>query len=38
MTLEIHSVSDSNIAEVISDEIILATAEEGLDLMGNLYY
>ncbi len=38
MTLEIHNVSDSNIAEVISDEIILATAEEGLDLMGNLYY
>ena len=38
MTLEIHSASDTTIVEVISDVSILETAEDGLDLMGNLYY
>lgn len=38
MTIETHSIADSAIAEVISDVKILTTAEEGLDLMGNLYY
>jgi hypothetical protein len=36
MTIETHS--DSTVAEVISDEKILKTAADGLDLMGNLYY
>ena len=38
MNIEIHSVSDFTIAEVISDVTILDNAEEALDLMGNLYY
>ena len=38
MNIEIHSSSDSTIAEVISDVTILENAEDGLDLMGNLYY
>lgn len=38
MTIEKHQLNDVNIAEVISDDIFLKTAEDGLDLLGNLYY
>lgn len=27
-----------SVAEVISDDIVIATAEDGLNLLGNLYY
>ena len=30
--------TDLNAAEVIADEILINSAEEALDLMGNLYY
>lgn len=33
-----HTVGSINIAEVTSEEIILNSAEDGLDLLGSLYY
>ncbi|SFC10995.1 DUF4180 domain-containing protein [Spirosoma endophyticum] len=38
MTIEPHQLNDSRIAELISDDLIIKTAEDGLDLLGNLYY
>lgn len=38
MTIEIHHFNDIKIAEINSDETILRTTEDGLDLLGNLYY
>jgi hypothetical protein len=33
-----HLSNDTEIAEVISDKLIIANAQDGLDLLGNLYY
>ena len=38
MTITSHTKNEIQIAEVISDKLIIETAEDGLDLMGNLYY
>lgn len=38
MTIEVHQLNNKQIAEIISESIILSSAEEGLDLLGNLYY
>jgi hypothetical protein len=38
MEIETHIVNDKKIAEVVSDNIVITTAEDGLDLLGNLYY
>ena len=38
MKIEAHNLNDKKIAEVISDETIISTVEDGLDLLGNLYY
>lgn len=38
MTIKTHLLGETAIAEVTSDEIIIATADDGLDLLGNLYY
>lgn len=38
MTITTHQINDSNIAEVTSDAIIINSIEDGLDLLGNLYY
>lgn len=38
MNIEIHQVNDTRIAEIISDNIVIAHAEDGIDLLGNLYY
>jgi len=38
MRIEIHEFDGVKIAGVISDDIIIKTSEDGLDLMGNLYY
>lgn len=38
MKIEIHNINDIKIAEIISDKIVLQTLEDGLDLLGNLYY
>lgn len=38
MKIESHSIDGITIAEVISADIVIATLEDGLDLLGNLYY
>lgn len=38
MQVKAHKIHDKEIAEIISDEIILKTKDDALDLMGNLYY
>lgn len=38
MIIETHKINHTAIAEVISDECLIKTAEDGLDLLGNLYY
>ena len=38
MKIEAHNLNNTKIAEVISDETIISTAEDELDLLGNLYY
>src|SRR5690606_22787786 len=38
MKIETHNINDKKIAEIITEEIILRTTEDGLDLLGNLYY
>lgn len=31
-----HNINDTKIAEIIASDVLLATPEEGLDLLGNL--
>ncbi|CAD0218976.1 DUF4180 domain-containing protein [Chryseobacterium sp. JV274] len=38
MTIESHEINTIKIAEVISDQIIIQSAQDGLDLMGDVYY
>ncbi|MDQ1097585.1 MULTISPECIES: DUF4180 domain-containing protein [Chryseobacterium] len=38
MKIETHHINHLKIAEIITDQIILSTPEEGLDILGNLYY
>ncbi|MNK11471.1 hypothetical protein D3C87_295130 [compost metagenome] len=38
MKIEVHQNEDVKIAEVISDSVIVTNAEEGLQLMVDLYY
>jgi hypothetical protein len=38
MKIEPHTINNTNIAEILSEEIIINNAEDGLDLLGNLYY
>jgi hypothetical protein len=38
MDIKAHEVNTIRIAEVIADDILINTAEDGLDLLGNLYY
>jgi len=38
MNIEIHQVGDEKIAEVVSDEILIKNAEDGLQIMIDLYY
>lgn len=38
MVIKTHYQKDRQVAEIISDEILIRSAEEALDLMGNLYY
>jgi hypothetical protein len=38
MTITSHTLNAIQIAEVTSDKLIIETAEDGLDLLGNLYY
>ena len=38
MNIETHIINNTKIAEVSSEQIIINSAEDGLDLLGNLYY
>ena len=38
MRIETHHANNSQIAEVISEVVIISTIEDGIDLLGNLYY
>lgn len=38
MNFVIHSQQDKNIAELVADGIVIHTASDGLDLIGNVYY
>lgn len=37
MKVEIHKINEIKIAEIIADDVIIKTAEDVLDLLGNLY-
>ncbi len=38
MQIETHQINGLQVAEIISDEIILQSVDDGLDLLGNLHY
>lgn len=38
MKIETHVTGDIKIAEVISEDYIISKVEDGLNLLGNLYY
>jgi len=38
MKIETHKVDSVKIAEVVSDDLIIGNVQDGLDLLGNLYY
>jgi len=38
MEIAAHSINETKIGEVISSELVIQTTEDGLDLLGNLYY
>ncbi|HLV23439.1 MAG TPA: DUF4180 domain-containing protein [Moheibacter sp.] len=38
MQIKSHETGNLKIAEIISDEVLIHTAQDGLDLLGNVYY
>jgi len=38
MNLKTHTVAETKIAEIHSEEVFIKTAADGLDLLGNIYY
>lgn len=36
--MELRGIDDTGIVELISDDIIIKTAQDGLDLLGDAYY
>lgn len=38
MKIETHTINEVKIAEITSDEVLIKTTGDGLDLMGNIYY
>ncbi|WP_390454455.1 DUF4180 domain-containing protein [Chryseobacterium sp. Alg-005] len=38
MKIKEHLINNTKIAEIISDEILIQSAQDGLDLLGNVYY
>ena len=38
MQIKPHTINNIPIAEVISDETLIQTPQDGLDLLGNVYY
>jgi hypothetical protein len=38
MKIEIHKTNGVEIAEIIADELVISTADDGVDLVGSLYF
>ena len=38
MEIKIHTINDRKIAEIISDDIVLQTVEDAVDLIGNMSF
>lgn len=38
MIIKTHDIGNIKVAEIIADKIILTSTEDGLELLGNLYY
>jgi len=38
MEIKAHQINDKDIAEVISNEVVIGNEQEALDLLGNIYY
>lgn len=38
MEIKTHHLKNTEIAEINSDEMLIQSAEDGLDLLGNIYY
>ncbi len=38
MTIQTHRRNNIDIAEVVSEDLIISRIEDGVDLMGNIYY
>lgn len=38
MLIKSHTINNIRIAEIISDKIVIQSAQDGLDLMGDVYY
>jgi len=38
MDIKTHEISNTKIAEVVSDKMIIQSAQDALDLLGNMYY
>ena len=38
MKVETHTINNIKIAEVVSEDVLIASAEDGLDLLGSIYY
>lgn len=38
MQIATHTINNTKIAEIISEDEIIKTTDDGLDLLGNLYY
>lgn len=38
MEVIVHNINGSKIAEIIASDVLLATPEDGIDLLGNFYY
>lgn len=38
MEIKEHEINNTRIAEITSEQMIIKNAEDGLDLLGNLYY
>lgn len=38
MKIELHEIGGNRVAEVVSDNILIKTPQDGLDLLADLYY
>lgn len=38
MEIKTHNINNAKIAEVISDDMVINSVQDGLDLLGNIYY